>query len=1282
MTTLEAGPQLSPAERANEVIESFDFEPYYAKLHRQYEQVLGRLAKRAKTRYNTLVSAAVPDDAIDAQQLEDSLAKATKATRAKLAKDLSQALAVSFAVDPLSRALYMDIVMAMAGRQAERLVAGARETAANVILDALVDGWTVPDTAQALYDKIELEKEWQATMLARTDLIGTANATSHAQVEAIPDGPKYKTWLSARDDRVRPSHVDANGQTQPLDEPYDLDGVPLMFPGDPEGPDGEVINCRCVSVFTDTPTPVFRHSHSGGIVGGAWDESKHPRHPGGTKVGGQFARKEWLETSLELARERLGLAQRRRPRDVSGAESDNKAQIERMQTAVDRLEEKLARQNKGDELMGLEFDPFEENPEKFTAAWYYQNFGYEDKPDYRMEYAEQVATEEAARFMEYDRILGPPEQANQDAQYMSALRQHIEDYGIGFPIFIDYNEQTGLGHISEGHHRLEIARYLGMKSVPVVIYPSSRTGERSRPLGPYTGEILNREQVEKRGELPRLPEFAKPSDFGFRVLTGGAWNEEDHPREPAGESDGGRFTEKEANERYRRRMAELKLKDQMRHQRELREAKKGLKPAKTKHDIAKAALIKADAPKVGPLLRKLVDGDNAENIKALWDTDDPQDAIATVLDLDDAPSINQIEKAKREAYEISQQWLRRKYPEGEVTLYRGGTYDGPSRVLEPWTPVKSEALFFSRKTGRIQERRVKLEDILAALPALGYSMENEYLLREGLTSAGWDESKHPRHPEGDPKGGKFAPKDHSIEIIEFDLDMLEELLPEIEQQMEGQFEPGMVQSLAESALEAPHMGGSVAIAYTEDGEMAGAVGYRLQTMDFHGTPGVYVDALATTGGPGNVGTELMRHVAERAVDAGVPVFLHSVETAKSFYEKLGMHEENYIGMTWTVEEARAFLTAAAWDESKHPRHPEGVSEGGQFAPKGEELFISQTEDWSTVLQERGRIEKLWRQRGQDSWRAYSKKVNWIGAIGEEAWARTAKASVQDSIAAKLEGDKDFISLIQVLDPAGDYKEEFITGEMKSADTVEKQVAALAIKSWAMTSGDHDPTAIQFQLAAEQEFGLEADPFIANAWAAFTSSEESTPEAFTDQQMRGARKFLRAQYELTQEMFKEEGITHVYAYRGMNFDNPGASPPALFEMHEQAWDSFTTEEQEWMAAARAQGGPERLGRPPRKQDVAAQGVVSVQQNPLSSWAHNFNVANHFADKAGYYHAVVGAKIDVRRILSTPFTGFGCLSESEMVVLGGEDMDAMVWGWEEGAWYPESDKDFHEQWEAHG
>lgn len=61
----------------------------------------------------------------------------------------------------------------------------------------------------------------------------------------------YKTWLASADERTRPDHADADGQTVRLDEQFVVGGVAMDAPGDPAAPADEVVGCRCTLTFTD-----------------------------------------------------------------------------------------------------------------------------------------------------------------------------------------------------------------------------------------------------------------------------------------------------------------------------------------------------------------------------------------------------------------------------------------------------------------------------------------------------------------------------------------------------------------------------------------------------------------------------------------------------------------------------------------------------------------------------------------------------------------------------------------------------------------------------------------------------------------------------------------------------------------------------------------------------------------------------------------------------------------------------------------------------------------------
>jgi hypothetical protein len=67
-----------------------------------------------------------------------------------------------------------------------------------------------------------------------------------AAMDEDDSGELGKVWLSMDDERVRPTHKDADQQVVPLGEKFTVGGVEMDRPGDMTAPIGEWINCRCI----------------------------------------------------------------------------------------------------------------------------------------------------------------------------------------------------------------------------------------------------------------------------------------------------------------------------------------------------------------------------------------------------------------------------------------------------------------------------------------------------------------------------------------------------------------------------------------------------------------------------------------------------------------------------------------------------------------------------------------------------------------------------------------------------------------------------------------------------------------------------------------------------------------------------------------------------------------------------------------------------------------------------------------------------------------------------
>lgn len=67
-------------------------------------------------------------------------------------------------------------------------------------------------------------------------------------------GVQWTQWLhSGLSDHARLTHQAAHEQIREMGEPFDIGGIPMKHPGDPEAPADEVINCRCVRIAVAGP---------------------------------------------------------------------------------------------------------------------------------------------------------------------------------------------------------------------------------------------------------------------------------------------------------------------------------------------------------------------------------------------------------------------------------------------------------------------------------------------------------------------------------------------------------------------------------------------------------------------------------------------------------------------------------------------------------------------------------------------------------------------------------------------------------------------------------------------------------------------------------------------------------------------------------------------------------------------------------------------------------------------------------------------------------------------
>lgn len=119
-----------------------------------------------------------------------------------------------------------------------------RQQILNQILIGQEAGEGIDAIAQRISTNIPLISRQRGALIARTETHGAANYGADGAARATGLDVR-KEWVAASDERTREEHSAADGQVVAMDQPFDVGGEMLMYPGDPNGSGGNIINCRC-----------------------------------------------------------------------------------------------------------------------------------------------------------------------------------------------------------------------------------------------------------------------------------------------------------------------------------------------------------------------------------------------------------------------------------------------------------------------------------------------------------------------------------------------------------------------------------------------------------------------------------------------------------------------------------------------------------------------------------------------------------------------------------------------------------------------------------------------------------------------------------------------------------------------------------------------------------------------------------------------------------------------------------------------------------------------------
>lgn len=225
---------------------------------RDGEERIGRSWWRSMTRYLDRIRPAVTADGrVDPARVSDHNQYWTEQVDQEIVPTIGGVLADAWhrvtnqgrpQTDPWTSTYLNDV--------GNRLVRIPDEVYALVVIEierGITEGLELPKVTAAVDAILTTtgSERWtnRARTIARTETMGAVNAgvwrAAALEAERSGDPAPFKQWISTDDKRTRPTHTAADQQRTLLGEPFRVGTAQLLFPGDPRGPAGEVINCRC-----------------------------------------------------------------------------------------------------------------------------------------------------------------------------------------------------------------------------------------------------------------------------------------------------------------------------------------------------------------------------------------------------------------------------------------------------------------------------------------------------------------------------------------------------------------------------------------------------------------------------------------------------------------------------------------------------------------------------------------------------------------------------------------------------------------------------------------------------------------------------------------------------------------------------------------------------------------------------------------------------------------------------------------------------------------------------
>jgi SPP1 gp7 family putative phage head morphogenesis protein len=118
------------------------------------------------------------------------------------------------------------------------------------LVDGILKGDSIPALAARIQGVFTQASRTRAEVIARTEVLSAYNGATYQSSQLLgSDVIAGRKWLATEDARTRRTHREADGQVRIGEAPFSVGSSSMRYPGDPEAPAHEIIQCRCTMLL-------------------------------------------------------------------------------------------------------------------------------------------------------------------------------------------------------------------------------------------------------------------------------------------------------------------------------------------------------------------------------------------------------------------------------------------------------------------------------------------------------------------------------------------------------------------------------------------------------------------------------------------------------------------------------------------------------------------------------------------------------------------------------------------------------------------------------------------------------------------------------------------------------------------------------------------------------------------------------------------------------------------------------------------------------------------------